>query len=385
LKLFLIAGEASGDALGAELMAALRRRSGACVECLGVGGPAMARQGLVSLFPLGDLAVMGFGPVIRRLPSLLRRMGETAEAVAAARPDALVLIDSPDFTHRVAKRARRALPDLPIVDYVSPTVWAWRPGRARAMRAYVDRVLALLPFEPEAHARLGGPPCVYVGHPLIERLADLRPAQGEREPVGLAPPLVLMLPGSRRLEIERLLPTFGAAAEEVEKRIGPIDWVLPAVDHLESLIRDKIARWRRPPRVVVGEQAKWAAFRAARAGLAASGTVTLELALAAVPMVVGYRVSKPESLLRFLVTAPSIVLPNLILGAAAIPELLQDECEPGRLADALVPLIKGGPERDAQITSLARLDALMSLPDGLAPSEAAAREVLAAAEFALKT
>ena len=198
LTVWLVAGEDSGDALGAGLMAALRARAGGPVRFGGVGGEAMAREGLASLFPIGDVAVMGFLPVLARMRLLLRRIRETAAALVAAHPDVLVIIDSPGFTHRVAQRARAALPDLPVIDYVSPSVWAWRPGRAPAMRAYVDHVLALLPFEPEAHRRLGGPPCSYVGHPLIERLADLRPDTAERLRRAALPRQLVVLPGSRR-------------------------------------------------------------------------------------------------------------------------------------------------------------------------------------------
>ena len=291
LKIAVVAGEPSGDQLGFKLMRALRDAAGE-VEFLGVGGEAMAAEGLMSLFPLADVAVMGFVPVLRRLPTLIDRIRRCAAAIVAARPDALVIIDSPDFTHRVARRVRRALPGLPVIDYVSPSVWAWRPGRARAMRAYVDCVLALLPFEPEAHARLGGPHCVYVGHPLIERLSELRPNETEARRRETAPPLVLALPGSRRSVIARLMPDFGAAIAAAEREAGPFDIVLPTLPHVESDVRALAARWPRQPRIVVGETEKFAAFRSARAALAASGTVTLELAAAGVPMVGAYKVSR---------------------------------------------------------------------------------------------
>lgn len=369
---FLVAGEPSGDQLGFKLMRALRALD-PHARLRGVGGPAMEREGLRPLFPMDDIAVMGFLPVVQRLPLLLRRIRETAEAVIADPPDALVIIDSPDFTHRVARRVRKALPDLPILDYVSPSVWAWRPGRARKMRAYVDEVLALLPFEPAAHARLGGPPCVYVGHPLIERLAELRGALASAD----GPPCVVALPGSRRSEVERLMDDFGAALALVAQRVGALDVVLPTVPHVEALVRAKAQAWPIAPRIVTDEAEKFAAFRRARAALAASGTVTLELALAQTPMVVAYRVSAIEAALaRRLVVAPSIVLPNLVLGENAIPELLQEDCTPARLADALAPLVSGGALRDAQLAALSRLDGLMRLRDDLAPSAAAAREVM---------
>jgi lipid-A-disaccharide synthase len=376
LRIFIIVGEHSGDQLGFKLMRALREASNGAALFAGIGGEAMEAEGLRSLFPLSDIAVMGVAPVIARLPTLLKRIGDTASAIIEDPPDALVIIDSPDFTHRVARRVRRALPRLPIIDYVSPSVWAWRPGRAKAMRRYVDRVLALLPFEPDAHRRLGGPACDYVGHPLIERLGVLRPNPAEAERRGASPPLVVVMPGSRRAIVERLIDDFGASLALVERAEGAIDVVLPTVPHLESLIRSRVANWRRPPRVVVGEEDKFAALRCARAALAASGTATLELALASVPMVGAYKVSSIEAPLKFLVRAPFILLPNLILGERAIPEILQQECKPERLAALLGALLRDGPEREAQVTALARLDGLMRLERDETPSARAARLTL---------
>jgi len=376
LKIAVVAGEPSGDQLGFKLMRALRDAAGD-VEFLGVGGEAMAAEGLMSLFPLADVAVMGFVPVLRRLPTLIDRIRRCAAAIVAARPDALVIIDSPDFTHRVARRARRALPGLPVIDYVSPSVWAWRPGRARAMRAYVDCVLALLPFEPEAHARLGGPRCVYVGHPLVERLSELRPNETEARRREAPPPLVLALPGSRRSVIGRLMADFGAAIAAAERDAGPFEVALPTLPHVEDVVRQHAARWPQPPRIVVGEAEKFAAFRSARAALAASGTVTLELAAAGVPMVGAYKVSPLETPLRHVITLPfSVLLPNLVLGEAAIPEFLQQDCRPERLAAALAALTRDGPARSAQLAALARLDQRMRLADGRAPSVHAAAAVL---------
>ena len=374
---FLVAGEKSGDELGYKLMRALRDASGGEIRLRGVGGEAMEREGLRSLFPQADIAVMGFLPVIARLPTLLRRIRETAEAVIAAPPDALVIIDSPDFTHRVARRVRAHLPHLPIVDYVSPTVWAWRPGRARKMRGYVDHLLALLPFEPQVHERLGGPLTTYVGHPLIERLSDFRPNAQEAAQRAASPPTVLLLPGSRRSEIARLLELFGETAARIEALAGPVDFVLPAVTHLEGAIREGVAKWAKPPCVVLGEAEKLAAFRRARAALAASGTVSLELALAGVPMVVAYRVGKIEEMIvRALATAPSVVLPNLILGENVVPEFLQEAASPQALAQAVCALLPEGAARAAQVSALGKLDALMRLEDGDTPSARAARIVL---------
>ena len=375
LRVALVAGEHSGDQLGFKLMRALRAAAGKVVF-IGVGGGAMEAEGLVSLFPIADIAVMGILPVLARLPKLLERIRQTADFVVAARPDALVIIDSPDFTHRVARRVREVLPNLPIVNYVSPSVWAWRPGRAKAMRAYVDCVLALLPFEPDAYVRLAGPRCVYVGHPLVERLGELRPNEDEARRRAAEPPIVVVLPGSRRSEIRRLMDDFGGALRGLSETIGPFIPVLPTLPHVEAEVRARAALWLQRPRIVLGEAEKFEAFRSARAALAASGTVTLELALAGAPMVGAYKVGLVEEQLKYLIKVPSILLPNLILGESSIPEKLQKDCNPEALAAALAAVARDGPARQAQIEALARLDGLMRLEDGAAPSAHAARAVL---------
>lgn len=375
-RIWLVAGEDSGDQLGAKLMRALREAAPG-VTFGGVGGEAMAEAGFASLFPLDDVAVMGYLPVLARARTLLRRIRETADDIVAAHPDVLVIIDSPGFTHAVAKRVRKQVPSIPIVDYVSPSVWAWRPWRAKGMRPFIDHVLALLPFEPEAHQRLGGPACTYVGHPLIERLGELQPdtaAQARRE----QPPYPLVvLPGSRRSEIERLMPVFGPTLTRVAREV-PVEVVLPAVSRHRARIEELAKGWTVPVRIVSGESEKYAAFRSGRAALAASGTVTLELALAGVPSVVAYKVSRAEEFIaRRLIQVPSIVLPNLILNRNAMPEFVQADCSPEKLSAALLPLLHGGAEREAQVAALERMDELTILPDGDTPSRAAARVVLA--------
>ncbi len=384
LTVWLIAGEESGDQLGAKLMPALKAALGDTpVTFAGVGGEAMAAQGLRTLFPLSDIAVMGIGAVVARLPSIVQRVYRTVDAIVQGRPDAVVIIDSPEFTHAVAKRVRRRLPSLPIINYVSPSVWAWRPGRARKMRAYVDHVLALKPFEPDAHRRLGGPPCTYVGHPLTERLDELRPKHGERPGIDQDPINLLVLPGSRRSEISRLMEPFGATLGVLASRMArPLRAIVPAVGHLAPEIEERARAWPVTPEIVRGEAAKYAAFRGAHAALAASGTVSLELALSGVPMVVAYKVSRLEEQLKYLLTVPSIVLANLILGENVIPERIQWDCTPEKLTEALLPLLSDTPERSAQLAAFARLDELMSTGEE-SPSARAARIVLEVATPAL--
>ncbi|HWZ10747.1 MAG TPA: lipid-A-disaccharide synthase [Xanthobacteraceae bacterium] len=375
LSIYLVAGEESGDALGGALARALTARGGEEVKLAGVGGRAMAAAGIISPFSIDDLSIIGIAGLARRLPTILRRIRETADAVVAAPPDALVIIDSPDFTHRVARRVRRRAPAIPILDYVSPTVWAWRPWRARAMRAYVDCVLAILPFEPAVYVELDGPPCLYVGHPLVERLAELRPNAEEARRRLSGPPLVLLLPGSRASEIGSLLAIFGAAVGRLAALIGPMELVLPTVPHLAARVRQWVAGWPVVPRVVVEPAEKWAAFRSARAALAASGTVTLELALAGVPTVAAYKVSLlAEIVMRLHSPLKTVILANLVIGERIVPEFLQRDCRPERLADALAPLLADTPERSRQIEGFAKLDHIMAVDT--APSGKAAATVL---------
>ena len=346
---------------------------------LGVGGEDMERAGLASQFPLEDVAVMGFASILARLPRIVSRVYRTVDAAVAAEPDAVVIIDAPEFTHPIAKRIRKRAPNIPIIDYVSPSVWAWRPGRARKMRAYVDHVMALLPFEPAAHQRLGGPPCTYVGHPLIEALDWLQ----DLDPMPLAERLQLdpgrltlvVLPGSRTNEVTRLMQPFGEALELLHaRRIRP-QVIIPVVPHVRALVERHMQSWTVKPHLVEGEEDKFPAFKLAHAALAASGTVTLELALAGTPMVVAYKVDALSARMRFLLNVPSVVLANLVLETNAFPEFLQEECTPDKLAAALEQLLRDTPERRAQLAALARIPQKMLL-DGGTPSDFAAELVL---------
>lgn len=379
LKIFLVAGEHSGDALGAKLIAALEQRHEGKIAFAGVGGEDMAQEGFASLFQIEDVAVMGPMSILPRLPRILRRVYQTVDAALTFKPDAVVIIDSPEFTHPIAKRIRKRAPDIPIIDYVSPSVWAWRPGRAKRMRRYVDHILALLPFEPEAHARLGGPSCTYVGHPLIEKLDDIEGADGAAlsRRLGLASekPVLLVLPGSRTSEVTRLIDVFGEAVARVSAK-EPIEVVIPAVRHVRDLIMSKTATWAPRPHIVdAGAADKYAAMRLARAALAASGTVTLELALAQTPSVVAYKVDKLIANLRFLLKVPSVVLANLVLGKNVYPEYLQEACTAETLAAAILPLLADTAQRRAQLAALAGTSEKLRLASS-SPSMAAADTVL---------
>jgi lipid-A-disaccharide synthase len=375
--IFLIATEESGDRLGANLMKVLRQRLGGAVRFEGVGGQSMAREGLASLFPIERLSIIGLAAVVKQLPMILRLIRETAAAVTEASPEILVIIDSPDFTHRVARRIRSRDPSIPIIDYVSPSVWAWRPGRARAMRAYIDHVLALLPFEPDEYRRLGGPPCSYVGHPLTEQIGMLRPGVEEQNRRNEQPPVLLVLPGSRRSEIRHHMAVFGETLRLLQARGVPFEPILPTMPHLQDAVQEAVNRWPVQPRIVIGEQEKRAAFRMARAALAKSGTVTLELALAGVPMVAAYRTGAAEAwILRRAINVKSVILANLVAGENVVPEFLQQDCTPEKLSRSLRAVLNDAPSRQRQLDAFAKIEAIMSTGNQ-SPSVRAADIVLA--------
>ena len=366
MRIAILAGEESGDGLGAALMSAMAATDQ--IEWFGVGGDAMAAAGLRSIFAQDEISVMGLDAIIRRLPQLLRRIAQAAREVVAFSPDALIIIDAPEFTHRVAKRVRKALPQVPIINYVSPTVWAWRPGRARAMRPYVDHVLCLFPFEPEVHQRLGGPPASYVGHPLFET---------ERRPEAPVGGHLLILPGSRRGEISRLLPVFGETLAQLDYT-GSID--LLAVPRLRTEIEAAVTGWDRPVDILSGEGAKELAFGRAFAALAASGTITFELAARRIPMSVAYKLDFTYRQGKRLhpgfpiVTSKAMVLANIILGRNLVPEFLEEAANPAELAAAMSPLLQAGSAERA-IQAEAFEEVSMAMAVARSPAEQAAEVV----------
>ena len=384
-RIFIVAGEHSGDALGGKLMTALRARLGGAVTFSGVGGQDMEAAGLASIYPLGDITVMGPIAILKRLPFLYRRGLQAVEAGIAADPDLVVIIDAPMFTHPIARRIRKRRPAIPIIDYVSPSVWAWRPWRARNMKPYVDHVLALWPFEPQAHRELGGPKCTYVGHPVLEKLpwiAALDPGPFQRaNSLDGTRPILLVLPGSRTSEVERLMAVFGDAVALVAARDPGVQVVIPAMPNVRAMIEERLTQWPAAARqraVVIAaedEMAKFSAFKLARAALAAAGTVALELALTRTPMVVAYRVDVVISALRRLIKAKTCVLPNLITGEFAVPEFLQEDCTAEKLSAAVAAAMGETPERAAQLAELDAVPRMLALADGKTASEAAAEVV----------
>ena len=341
ISLMLVCGEPSGDQLGGQLMAGLRALAGDSIVISGVGGRAMEAQGLKSLFPLDDTAVMGLREVVPKIPRILGRVRDACDYALATRPDAVVLIDSPDFTHRIARAVKRRDASIATINYVAPQVWASRAYRARAMARYFDLVLALLPFEPPFFESYNLS-AVFVGHPVLERAARMTGGAELRRRLGIAPdaPLLAVLPGSRSNEIRFILPVFREAVRLIAARVPGLVTVLPTVPHVATRVQAATTDWPAPLHVILDEDQKFAAFDAANAALAASGTVTTELALARVPFVSAYRVGwLTYALARPLFKLPHFTLVNLLLKRGAVPEFLQGAASPQSLADAVTPLL----------------------------------------------
>ncbi|MEM6438454.1 MAG: lipid-A-disaccharide synthase [Pseudomonadota bacterium] len=384
MRLFFIAGEASGDRLGAPLIRALRDR--APLQISGVGGEQMQAAGLDPLFPSADLAVMGLTEVLPKLPLILRRLREATAAVARFQPDALITIDSPSFSLRVARRAKAARPDLRVVHYVAPSVWAWRPGRARKMAAYVDHVLALLPFEPP-YMIDAGMSCDFVGHPVVDLPRPaLTEVQAFRRGLDRSGPLLCLLPGSRGGELRRLADPFREALGLLAERVPKLHAVLPAAPGIAADAADYGATLPVPVKVIdprgqtpdVAERAKFLAMAASDVALAASGTVSLELAALSIPQVIGYRVSPlTAAIAKRLLKIDTATLVNLLTQSRAVPEHLQDDLRSVRVADDVERLLTDATARSEQTVAFeAALSALGR--GGPAPSQRAAASVLMA-------
>nr|WP_274706923.1 lipid-A-disaccharide synthase [Allorhizobium sonneratiae] len=385
MTIAVVAGEVSGDLLGGNLIAGLKRLYAGDIRLIGVGGPSLQAEGLQSLFDFSELSVMGVTQILARLPHFIRRIDQTAKAIAAARPDLLLIIDSPDFTHRVAKKVRAALPGVPVIDYVCPSVWAWKEYRAQAMLSYVDAVLAVLPFEPEVMQRLGGPATHFVGHRLSSELAVLacRSARALRTvPARDEPKTILLLPGSRSAEVAAHMAIYRDVVHDYVARNGQTRFVLPAVARREAQIRDAMAGWTVLPEIVLGEEMKWQAFAEADAALAASGTVILELALAGVPMVSTYKTDWLIKLMHKRIKIWTGALPNIIADYPIVPEYLNEQIRAGSLIRWMERLTTDTPERHAM---LAGFETVWSAMQTEAPAGEAGAEIILSMLQARKT
>ncbi|MBT7755870.1 MAG: lipid-A-disaccharide synthase, partial [Rhodospirillaceae bacterium] len=372
----LVAGEASGDVLGARLISALRQRHSGELKFSGVGGAQMAAEGLDSLFPIADLSVMGLAEILPRVPLLLRRLRETTLHVKAAQPSALITIDAPGFSFRLAKRL--AGQGIPLIHYVAPQVWAWRPDRARHLAGRIDHLLALLPFEPEFFHGYDLP-CDFVGHPVIEGVAEA-PGDGPGFRHGLAiadgAPVLALLPGSRVGEVNRLMPVFASVAALLHAQRPGLHVVIPTVEQVAGVVAEAVSGWPMPTHLVEGTARRADAFAAADVALAASGTVSLELALRGIPTVVAYRTNPLTAVLvRRMLTIPHVALPNILAKKAVLPEFLQQDCRAEPIAAALTQLLDDPEQRLRQQKALAHVAGMLG-QGGTLPSLRAADAVL---------
>lgn len=366
LKLFILAGEASGDRIGADLLARLRDR--VQVDASGVGGDEMTAAGLRSIFPMRDLAVMGISDVVKRLPLLLWRVEQTARAIRKGRPDIAILIDAQDFSQLVARRLRSLGYTGKLILYVSPSVWARHPERAAKLKPLFDEVLAVLPFEPAVMQRLGGPPTSYVGHPA---LAEALPGGADRR----RGPLIL-LPGSREGELRRHLPPFRQVVESLAGHDAIEEIVIPTLPSLADRIAADVAHWAVPVSVVADRSSRAALYGRAVAALAVSGTATLELAFARVPMVVSYIMDGHQAGAYERYGRPAVSLPNIILGRPAVPEFVQAKADASTLQRAVQTLLEDEEARQSQIEAFGELFKLMNEGEPDSPRQDPADRVL---------
>jgi lipid-A-disaccharide synthase len=376
-SIMIVVGEPSGDELGAQLIAALNKLGGGCISITGVGGQSMMALGMRPLFTIDATSVMGLREVIPRIPAILRRVREASDFALKTHPDALVIIDSPDFTHRIAQRVKCLDPSIAIINYAPPQVWASRSYRARKMARYIDAVINFFPFEMNFFQRFGIP-AYCAGYPVIERASLIRGGAALRAARGIAQgaPVLAVLPGSRRNEIRFILPPFQRAVEILVDQIPELVCVIPTVSHVADLVRAAAEKWPTPVHVVESNADRFAAFDAADAALAASGTVTSELALARTPMVVGYRLGwLTYALARPFVYVPYIALINLVLNRQAVPELIQGACTPEALVTAVKPLLHDSDARAVQLRDLDTAVQAFGAGDE-APSIRAARIIL---------
>lgn len=373
---FLIAGEASGDLLGARLMSALKKQTKGNVRFAGVGGERMRAEGMDILFSQSELAHFGLFELIRHIPRLLQRMDQTVQAIRQTRPDALITIDAPDFCFRVAKRVKDE--NIPLIHYVAPTVWAWRAGRAKKIAKFLTHLMALLPFEPPYFTR-EGLPCTFVGHPIVESGAGKGDAAAFLQKYALSAdtPIISLLPGSRLSEINRLMPVFKETVELLSQRFPGLVVVIPTLVSVSDVVRRATMGWQTKTIIVFGDCDKYDAFAASRAALACSGTVSVELAMANLPTIIAYKISMLTAILyRGFINFKFATLINIMRDKMIMPEYLQFDCRADKLANAVAELMTSEKAREAQKAELSAIAEWLGRGQ-FVPSEKAAEIVMA--------
>ena len=372
-KIFIIAGEASGDLLAANLMAALKAQH-PDISFTGVGGQKMQEQGLKSLFPMQELSVMGLAEILPRLLKILSRIRQTAVAALKEKPDAVITIDSPDFCFRVIKKIKAKNKKIPCIHYVAPSVWAWRPKRAAKVSKFLDHLLALLPFEPP-YFTIHGLETTFVGHPIVERLQHRGDAQRFRKKHNIASSseIISLLPGSRMSELDRLLEKFTETIEMILIKHHQTTVIVPTLPHLKEHIQQWFVGKGINPIIIADAEEKFDAFAASNVAIAASGTVSLELAISDTPHIIAYKLSPVSAwLAKYLVKTPFVNLVNILLKRKAVPELILEECEPKPMAEALLKLMEDHQTRAQQLMDFREALIKLGLGDPKTPGQKAA-------------
>jgi lipid-A-disaccharide synthase len=374
LVAYIIAGEPSGDQLGAKLMASLKMQTKNQIDFKGIGGLSMESQGLQSLFPMSDISLMGFVEVVPHLKNILTRLKETIADIKKTKPDVLITIDCPGFSLRVAKKVKKI--GIPVIHYSVPSVWGWRPGRAKKYAKILTHAMALFPFEPSYFVK-EGLPCTFVGHPLVEMGIGQAAGSSFRKKykIPATATVLCLLPGSRLNEVKKLLPVFKEALMKLKKKKKDFYIVIPTLPFLRELVEEAVLSWKIPSIITIDQHEKYQAMAASNIALAASGTVSLELALAGVPMVITYKVNPMTAwIVRKLIRVRHVCLVNIILGKRVVPELLQENCDPHLIAEELQILLQAKPAQE-QMKAFKELEGLLQNGREL-PSTLAAKVVL---------
>lgn len=375
-RIYLIAGEPSGDLLGARLMKALKQTSTEEIEFLGIGGPNMSAEGLTSLFPMKELSIMGLAEIIPHIPKILDRIKQTVADVEKQAPDCLITIDAPGFTFRVAKKLKGK--GIPLIHYVAPTVWAWKPGRAKKIAQFLDHLMVLLPFEPPYFEK-EGLSTTFVGHSVIESEIHSADAKAFKTKHGIPDdvPILCLLPGSRQSETSQLLPIFKDALKLIKEKHPNLRIVLPTVSTVSQVVKETTMGWGIPVLVVEGNEEKFGAFKAADVALAASGTVSLELALANTPSVITYRMKKlTHWLAKRLIKVKYASIVNLLHNREVMPELIQDNCTPEKISQEVLKLLENKGQDQKQVEDLHSAMVMLGKGEKDLPSMRAAKCVL---------
>ena len=356
--IYVIAGEVSGDIIGAKLIREIKRSQKHKFSFAGVGGEQMTNEGVQSLFPISEMAVMGIFELVPHVPNLIRRIHETVQDIIIKKPVAVISIDSKAFTMRVAKLIQKKQKEsdkgIKLIHMVAPTVWAWRPGRAKNISKFLDHLLTLFPFEPPFFTRYGLP-TTFIGHPLAEQPVGCSSVYRNIHDVDEATKIISLLPGSRPGEIKRLLPTFKKTLDLLIKKYPNIHIAMPTVVSVKGMLRRETLGWKTPVSIITDPEMKLNAFAASSAALAASGTVTLELALAKVPSVIAYKVNPLSAIIGyFLVNHDAVVLPNKLMGKEIFPLYLQWKCTPCNLYKAVTQKIENPTDQLIEVSDAIR-------------------------------